>query len=190
MKIEYIDNSATQYDHNASEIKIPNNSNNIKYKLYFGDYLSASFVQLKHRNIKFVVCGSRDLFMFSKEPNVNYLNIDPNDDTKDIPKTYEFIENALKEGNCLVHGESGGAAIVLYYILVKSNTSLATTLKILKRDRNFPNIRQNVVKYLLIKEKLQLGTNSVYLGGKGNIMIVNVIIIFLLLLKILQLLYI
>jgi len=165
MKIEYIDNSATQYDSNASEIKI---SNNQKYKLYFGDYLSASFVQLKHRNIKYVVCGSRDLFMFSKEPNVIYLNIDPNDDTKDIPKTYEFIENSLKDGNILIHGETGAAAIILYYILVKNNTPLAITLKMLKRDRNFPNIRPNVVKYLLIKEKLQLSKNSVYLGGKGN----------------------
>ena len=167
MKIEYIDNSASQYDHNASEIKIPNNKN--KNKLYFGDYLSASFVQLKHRNIKFVVCGSRDMFMFSKEPDVSYLNIDPNDDTKEIPKTYEFIENALKKGNCLIHGESGGAAIVLYYILVKTNISLAITLKNLRKERTFPNIRPNVVKYLLIKEKLQLGTNSVYLGGKGKL---------------------
>jgi len=166
MKIDFIDNSATQYEHSANEIIISNH--NKKYKLYFGDYLSASYLQLKHRNIKYVINGSRDMHGFSKEKDINYLNIDPNEDTKDLNLAYDFIDNKLNEGNVLVHGVSQGAPIILYYILVKTKTTLASALKLVRRERDFPNIRPNVVKYIMIKEKLLLGSNSVYLGGKGD----------------------
>jgi hypothetical protein len=166
MKIDFIDNSATQYEHSANEIIISNH--NKKYKLYFGDYLSASYLQLKHRNIKYVINGSRDMHGFSKEKDINYLNIDPNEDTKDLNLAYDFIDNKLNEGNVLVHGVSQGAPKILYYILVKTKTTLASALKLVRRERDFPNIRPNVVKYIMIKEKLLLGSNSVYLGGKGD----------------------
>ena len=168
MKIDFIDNSATQYEHSASEIKVPNNVKLKGGKLYFGDYLSASYLQLKHRNIKYVINGSREMHGFSKEKEIQYLNIDPNEDTKDLNLAYDFIDSKLNEGNVLVHGVSQGAPIILYYILVKTKTSLAAALKLVKRERDFPNIRPNVVKYIMIKEKLLLGSNSVYLGGKGD----------------------
>jgi len=166
MKIEFTDNSDTQYDHSASEIKLPFKC---KSKLYFGDYLSASYLQLKHRNIKCVINGSKEMHGFSKEPEINYLNIDPNEDTKDLNRAYEFIDAELNKGNnILIHGVTQGAPIILYYILVKTNTNLASILKLVRRERDFPNIRPNVVKYIMIKEKLLLGSNSVYLGGKGD----------------------
>ena len=93
LKVEFIDNSASQYDSNASEIEYGDNSKG--GKLYLGDRFASSFVQLKFRNCRTVVSCCVDMHGFAKESDVNYLKIDP-DDEKNDQKDDEKNQNMMR----------------------------------------------------------------------------------------------
>jgi hypothetical protein len=96
LKVEFIDNSSSQYDQNAARISlsplpaldsssssISTNTGNKKSTstkqqgpLYVGDKDSLSFVQIKARSIQAVLCCSADLAGYCKEPGVDYMKID------------------------------------------------------------------------------------------------------------------
>ena len=82
LKVEFIDNSSSQYDDNACRIKYAESGSG-GGKLYLGDRFAASYVQLKARNCKTVVNCCQDMHGFAKEVDVNYLKIDPDDEGND-----------------------------------------------------------------------------------------------------------
>eukprot|EP01032_Pedospumella_encystans_P019148 gene19148-21782_t len=91
-KVEFFDNSAFQYDANASEISYTGSGG----KLYLGDRFSAAFVQLQYRDCQTVVSCCEDMHGFAKEENVTYLRIDPDyDEDRHFEDSCQFIQNAL-----------------------------------------------------------------------------------------------
>ena len=88
MKIDFIDNSAQQYDGSAMEVKIPGNRGG--GKLYLGDRWSAALLQLRARSCTRVVCCSQFLHKGSDEKSVKYLKIDPERDFNDAKTSNPF----------------------------------------------------------------------------------------------------
>lgn len=122
MKVTYRDTSATQYDVNADWIKLKGNES--LGKLYLGDRYSGSFLQLKHRECKVVINCDKEIHSLSREEDVTYLNIDPaNENTEELEKAYDFIENTINKGkNITVLCQSGSgksAAVISYYVMRK-----------------------------------------------------------------------
>jgi hypothetical protein len=173
MKVEFIDNSASQYDENADRIKIPFKSKSKLGRMFLGDSYSASFLQLKWRNCKNVVNCSKEIHGFARETDVNYLKIDPDDeDTNNLfEDSYVFIDSVLEKGkNVLVHCDNGinkSAAIVLYYLMKKSDKSLGESYKLLKTQRKKDiKIRPQILQQLISAEKRLRGTISIMLDGR------------------------
>ena len=170
-----------QYDDNASEIRLKlkptESSRGLPGKLYLGDYLASSFVQLKHRTCKYAVnCGGKDLHGFSREEGVTYLNIDPDDsihsgDITIFDDAFAFIDNALNGSNNIVvfcqTGLSKSASIILYYIMKKNKHSLSEAIKLVDHSRKL-KMRPDLVKVLMRTEKKMFGTNTIELGGAHN----------------------
>lgn len=138
-----------------------------------GDSSSASFLQLKARNIKSVVNSSKELHGFSKEHDINYLKIDPDPEVHDNQEfdydvSYDFIVKALTSNrNVLIHCENGSGKsvlITLYFLMKCNNISLADSYKIVKDARDVKVIPR-LWKILLVKERLMRGYNSLILDG-------------------------
>mmetsp|Transcript_22141 Transcript_22141/g.30371 ORF Transcript_22141/g.30371 Transcript_22141/m.30371 type:complete len:218 (-) Transcript_22141:66-719(-) len=179
MKVEFIDNSASQYDENADRIKVPFKSKSKMGKLFLGDSSSASFLQLKSRSCKNVVNCSREMHGFARETDVNYLKIDPDDENVNIfEDSYVFIDSFREKGkNVLVHCENGinkSAAIVLYYLMKKCDMSLGESYKFLKSQRKKEiKIRPQILQQLIAAEKRIRGTISIVLDGRKVVFLDN-----------------
>ena len=91
-----------------------------------GDSYSASFLQLKARNIKSVVNSLKELHGFAKEHDITYLKIDPdpevhNSQEFDYDVSCNFIAKELSSNrNVLIHCESA-----LYFLMKCNRISLA-----------------------------------------------------------------
>lgn len=138
-----------------------------------GDSYSASFLQLKARNIKSVVNSSKELHGFAKEHDINYLKIDPdpevhNSQEFDYDVSYNFITKELSSNrNVLIHCESGSGKsvlIVLYFLMKCNHISLADSYKIVKDARDVKVIPR-LWKILFVKERLMRGYTSLMLDG-------------------------
>ena len=138
-----------------------------------GDSYSASFLQLKARNIKSVVYSSKELHGFAKEHDINYLKIDPdpevhNSQEFDYDVSYNFIAKELSSNrNVLIHCESGSGKsvlIALYFLMKCNRISLADSYKIVKDARDIKVIPR-LWKILLVKERLMRGYTSLLLDG-------------------------
>jgi hypothetical protein len=169
LKVEFIDNSATQYDSNACEVSY--NGGSGKGKLYLGDRFAASYVQLKARNCKTVVNCCQDMHGFAKETDVNYLKIDPDDEDDDhLDESFKFIQAALNSfKTVVVHCETGyskSAVVVLYFLMVKNGCTLGDSYDELRISRGDLKIPPRLAKLLLKKEKVLRGINSMELNGK------------------------
>lgn len=170
LKVEFIDNSASQYDANASLIEYGSAGG----KLFLGDRYSASYVQLKARNCKTVVNCCQDMHGFAKEAEVNYLKIDPYDEGADhFEESFKFIDEQLsKKKNVVVHCENGfgkSAVIVMYFLMRKKGIPLSECLQILRDCRGTVKIPPRVVK-LLAKAELKLrGIATIRVDERNNI---------------------
>ena len=138
-----------------------------------GDSYSASFLQLKARNIKSVVNSSKELHGFAKEHDINYLKIDPDPEVHncqefDYDVSYNFIAKELSSNrNVLIHCESGSGKsvlIALYFLMKCNRISLADSYKIVKDARDIKVIPR-LWKILLVKERLMRGYTSLLLDG-------------------------
>lgn len=170
LKVEFIDNSATQYDDNAVLIDYPNRQKS-HGKLYLGDQFSSSYVQLKARNIISVVCCSSELFGYCKETNVTYSKIDPDDYQKYGDNFIKFIDDKLVNGkNVLVNCENGigkSATIILLYLMKAKNLSLKDGKSIIEKYWKSIKIKPSLANLLLKVEKSTLGYNSLIYDGKN-----------------------
>eukprot|EP01038_Epipyxis_sp_PR26KG_P009925 gene9925-13349_t len=170
LKVEFIDNSSSQYDGNASEIKLEKNKN--CGKLFLGDRYAASYVQLKFRSCKSVINCSKDLHGFSKEPDVKYLNIDPEIDENNnyFEEAYNFIEQELMNGrNIVVYCESGNgksAAVVIFYVMKKKSVSLCDSYRLLQTFKKDIRTRPDLMKILIQSEKKLRNSVSMAVIGR------------------------
>ena len=182
LKVTYVDNSATQYDGFADEIKYATGSKKVKGKLFLGDRHSCAMVQLKHRNCQAVVNCDTDLFGLAKEKDIRYLKIDPCADFEDNNKNishalsifdlaFHFIDQELDAGhNILVHCEKGvtkSAAVVIYYLMKRQNISLASAFKEVKSYRESVMPQPSLFRHLIAAEIKLRGVDSVRLQGKS-----------------------
>ena len=175
LKVEFIDNSSSQYDEYADRIKfsVVRPDKRKLGKLYIGDRCSASFLQLEWRKCKSVVNCCKEIHGLSRETDVQYLKLDPEEDDGDdsFQKSFVFIDAALEKGkNVLVHCESGlnqAAAIVTYYVMKKKEINLAESYKIVKEQRKKAiKIRPALMQKLIKAEKTLRGSISVMLDGR------------------------
>jgi hypothetical protein len=185
LKVTFIDNASSQYDVNADEIrgwKTKLKEDEIgkrrkRGKLYLGDRFAATFLQLKHRDCYTVINCAKDLHGYSKEDDVEYLNIDPlvpSNETKDnhFEECYQFINDETNDGNnvlitCL-NGLNKSAAILLYFIMKKKSINLADSFRLIKKYRDDIKPNPELIRLLMKHEKEIFGSNSIYLGGKSN----------------------
>lgn len=170
LKVEFIDNSASQYDANASLIEQDPKGG----RLFLGDRYSASYVQLKARNCKTVVNCCQDMHGFAKEAEVEYLKIDPDDEGNDhFEESFLFIsEHLSKKKNVVVHCENGfgkSAVIVMYFLMRKKGISLSDSLNILRDTRGSVKIPPRLVKLLIKAEIKQRGVASIRVDERNNI---------------------
>lgn len=170
LKVEFVDNSASQYDANASLIEYGAK----RGKLFLGDRYAASYVQLKARNCKTVVNCCQDMHGFAKEADVNYLKIDPDDEGNDhFDESFQFIdENLAKKKNVVVHCENGfskSAVIVMHFLMKKKGIPLSDSLQILRDCRGSVKIPPRLVKLLVKAEMKQRGFASIRLDERYNI---------------------
>ena len=176
LKVTFKDNSSTQYNEYADRIKFSvTRPDKRKFgKLYIGDRHSASFLQLKERMCKSVVNCCKEIHGLSRETDVQYLKLDPDEDDEEdsFQKSFVFIDAALDKGkNVLVHCESGlnqAAAIVTYYVMKKKEINLAESYELVKVQRNKKTmkIRPSLIQKLIKAEKALRGTISVMLDGR------------------------
>lgn len=167
LKVEFIDNSESQYDEHAARIKYGEKGG----KLYIGDRFAASYVQLKWRDCKTVISCDRDLHGFSKESDVNYLKIDPDDENNNhFEETYQFLDkNLAQKKNVVVHCETGlgkSAVILCYFLMKKMNISLAESYRILQDKRGGIRMPPRLVKMLMAVEVKARGICTISLDGK------------------------
>lgn len=167
LKVEFIDNSESQYDEHASRIKYGEKGG----KLYIGDRFAASYVQLSWRECSTVVSCDQDMHGFCKESNVDYLKIDPDDEGNNhFDEAYKFLDKKLSEKkNVVVHCETGfgkSAVIVAYFLMKKMNISLAESYRILQDRRGGIRMPPRLVKMLMNAELRSTGKLSIRLDGK------------------------
>jgi hypothetical protein len=170
LKVEFIDNSATQYDANASLIDYGTAAAG-NGQLYLGDRFSCSMVQLIARNCKTVVSCCVDMHGFAKEAAVNYLKIDPSDEDNDhFDEAFDFIDaNLCRNKNVVVFCESGlskSAAILCYFLMKKRSIPLGESYTILQKSRGGLRLPPSLVKLLMQAEKRLRGSNSIKLEGR------------------------
>lgn len=170
LKVEFIDNSSSQYDVSAARVKLDCFGKQWG-KLYLGDRHAASFVQLKFRECKTVVNCCAGMHMFAKEPEVKYLKIDPTDDEKNnhLEEVCKFLDTELGAGkNVVVHCEEGkgkSAGVMMYYVMKKTNKTLAESYRFVEglRDVKFP---PSLIKVLIAAEKKLRGTATIGLEDR------------------------
>ena len=161
MKVTFRDTSATQYDANADLIILKGNNNDGIGKLYLGDRYSGSFLQLKHRQCKFVISCDKEIHSLSREEDVNYLNIDPaNENFEDLEKAYDFIENTINKGkNVTVLCQTGygkSAAVVVYYVMRKYSLNPFEAIEYVKKYHQKVRINPTITSFIC-REAKKLG---------------------------------
>lgn len=170
LKVDFIDNSDSQYDGSACEIDLPKSK--VRGRLFVGDINAASFLQLKHRNVTSVVTCAMDLFGYCKESDIKYCKVDPDDKLIGFENATKFIDEELESGkNVLVHcsnGEGKSAAVVIYYMMKKHKKTAASTIRHLRRHGREVKPRVTAVEYLIACEKKLFGHSTIELGGRGN----------------------
>lgn len=149
--VTFIDNRDTQYNDSADEII---GFADFAGRLWIGDRDSASFVQVKHRQITHVINCEKDIHGSSKEEGIVYLNIDPEADEACFDESYSFLVTELTkpDNNVLVHCLSGNGrscSILLYFFMRYLGTSLAEAHRTLKRFRKTVQLRADLVRLLL-----------------------------------------
>jgi hypothetical protein len=168
LKVEFVDNSATQYDENAVRIKLGLGKSS--GKLYLGDRHSGSYVQLKFRECNRVVNCSSEMHAFAKEPDVKYLKMDPNnEEDNNLGDAFDFIENELvKNHNVVVQCENGlnkSAATMVYYVMRKKSLTLADSYRLIYKLRTI-KISPSLMQILMGEEKKLFGCVTVALDGR------------------------
>lgn len=166
LKVEFIDNSESQYDEHASRIKYGEKGG----KLYLGDRFASSYVQLTWRECKTVVSCDQDMHGFCKEVDVEYLKIDPDDEGNNhLEEAYNFLNKKLSEKkNVVVNCETGfgkSAVIVAYFLMKKMNISLAESYRILQDRRGGIKMPPRLVKMLMNAELRSRGSLTLRLEG-------------------------
>lgn len=166
LKVEFIDNSESQYDEHASRIKYGAKGG----KLYLGDRFASSYVQLNWRECKTVVSCDQDMHGFCKEADVEYLKIDPDDEGNNhLEEAYNFLDKKLCEKkNVVVNCETGfgkSAVIVAYFLMKKMNISLAESYRILQDRRGGIRMPPRLVKVLMNAELRSRGSLTLRLDG-------------------------
>lgn len=175
LRVEFFDNSAFQYDSNASEIVYDSPGG----KLFLGDKFSAAFVQLQHRHCTTVVSCCMDMHGYAKEEDVTYLRIDPDyDENTHFEESCEFILQALTGDapqNVVVFCESGNvksAMITCYFLMVNDSISLCEAYTRIRSHRPSVKIFPRLMK-VLIEAEIQLrGAASLAVDGR-NICVVE-----------------
>jgi hypothetical protein len=169
--IEFRDTSASQYDGNAALIQFK--QENGKGKLFIGDRHSGTFLQLKHRKCRTVVCCSSGLSGSCLEADVKYLKIDPLEgEDSEWDKAYSLIDSELESGrNVVLQCESGNgksAAVAMYFVMKSQSISLEKSYKLVEDCRRSTKLRPPLLQCLIDREKLlRSGVTSMYLeGGK------------------------
>lgn len=176
LKVDFIDNSSSQYDGNAALIQYPKTSTSAQGKLYIGDQYSLSYVQLKHRKVKAVVCCSSDLFGHCKESNIDYMKFDPDDKTmQSFDEVSNFIsKNIDKKLNVAVICESGlgkSATIIFHYLMKLFKIQLIDCYKLVKDARGSVRMKASLCKLAVQMERHLLQSNS--MDSEGNNLIVK-----------------
>lgn len=176
LKIQFVDNSATQYNGSAHAV-LGVEGLNLKGRLWLGDRDSASFLQLRHRKVTHVVNCEKDIHGSSKEEGITYLNIDPEEDEgASFELALAFIDKHCGDGGSatvLVHcltGNGRSAGVVLYYLMKRANCTLAEAHRALKKTKPTIAPRAGLVRLLLAEErKLFRGLESISLNDKRQI---------------------
>lgn len=104
---------------------------------------------------------AEELFKPYKEYKIKQLHIDVNDNaTENVSRyfnnVYKFVDNALKEGNVLIHcygGVSRSSSFVLSYLMKSQNIDYKTAYKILKERRPGVHPNENFRNQLLQFER-------------------------------------
>lgn len=169
LKVEFIDNSSSQYDDSAARIKLGLGKN--CGKLYLGDRDAGSYVQLKFRNCTHVVNCSREMHGFAREPDVTYLKVDPADEENNhLEEVCHFLESELaKRHNIVVQCENGtnkSAAVILFYIMKKKSLSLADAHRMLKELRPI-KVAPSLMKIIIDEEQRMRGCTTVSMDGRN-----------------------
>lgn len=172
LKVEFVDTSSSQYDDNAASIKFANGSEKPRGSLFLGDQYSMSFVQLKFRKVKSVVCCSSELFGYCKESDIEYFKFDPDDKKiSSFIDCFEFIDKKLAKGNnvvvCCENGYGKSAVIIIYYLLKRNKWSLYETFENVRKSRGTIRLKPSLCKLVLQMEKELIGTLSMELDGKN-----------------------
>ena len=175
LKVTFTDSSATQYESSAKLIPFTKGSADKSIgKLYLGDRDSAAFLQLRWRNCSHVVNCQQDMHGLSKEQEVVYCNVDPDVSSKAYEESFQFIDKSLTAGqNVTVLCQTGtvrSAALVLYFLMKKTDTSLANChellTEILKKMKKELNLKPDLIKQLMVLEKILRKTASISLDGR------------------------
>lgn len=167
-KVEFFDNSAFQYEENASEIYYGGTGG----KLYLGDRFSAAFVQLQHRNCQTVVSCCEDMHGFAKEENVTYLRIDPDyDEDRHFEDSCQFIQDSLisEKQNVVVFCDNGNvksAMILCYFLMVNNSVTLCDAYNHLRTCRPSVKIFPRLMKALIEAEVQLRGEASLVIDGR------------------------
>lgn len=181
IQIEFRDTSAGQYDGNGIEIKFNQQRGN--GKLYVGDRHCGTYLQLKHRKCRSVLCCSTELFGYCLEEDVKYHKMDPMEDEEEgsdgsktkssdalWEKTYNFIDDTLgRNENIILQCGSGAGksvAVAIYYIMRKTDVSLEKSYKLVESCQREAKIRPWLLMRLIKLEKGLRGTSSMYLENK------------------------
>jgi len=179
MKVTFIDNSNSQYDSSATELTGKIDGLTSTGRLWIGDRDAASLLQLKHRQVTHVINCEKDIHGTSKEKDIVYLNIDPEEDSGTLEKAYTFLEKELSSSSrVLVHcltGNGRSCGILLFYLMKKLNLSLANAHRRLSGLRSRLQLRSQLVNTLLLQEK-KLRPNlppSVELNEKRQIVYID-----------------
>ncbi len=168
-KVEFFDNSAYQYDANASEVSYAGPGGG---KLFLGDRFSASFVQLQYRDCQTVVSCCEDMHGFAKEENVTYLRIDPDyDEDRHFEESCQFIQNSLirDEQNVVVFCDNGNvksAMILCYFLMVNNSLTLCEAYNHLRTCRPSVKIFPRLMKVLIEAEVQLRGKASLIVDGR------------------------
>jgi protein-tyrosine phosphatase len=138
-----------------------------KGSIYISNFAAASDLPLLQskilyiigKNIKAVLSVARSgLLHHRKEDIPHYLYI-PAEDHEDyelskyFSQTYEFIENARKETNVLVHcmvGVSRSVTIVIAYLLKKYKYTLSQVISLIQRKRR--KVQFDLLRLILTKD--------------------------------------
>jgi hypothetical protein len=175
LKVDFIDNSSSQYDENAALIQYPRNAISGQGKLYIGDQYALSYVQLKFRKVKAVVCCSSDLFGHCKESNIEYLKFDPDEKKlQSFDEVANFIsKNVDKHLNVVVVCESGfgkSATIVFHYLMKRYKIPLSDCYNLVRDGRGKVRMTASLCKLVVQMEKSLLDSNTMQSDGNNLIM--------------------